>query len=41
MPPKDNQIMSSKKRTSKVLPTDFAGSFSDKASFITYFREQL
>jgi hypothetical protein len=41
MPPKDNQILESKKRSSKVLPSDFAGMFSDIASFNVYLKEQL
>ena len=35
----NNQILASKKRPRKVLPQDFANSFSDKQSFYTYMKE--
>ena len=36
-----NQFHDSKKRPRKVLPQDFAASFSDKSSFYNYMKEQL
>lgn len=41
MDSQQNQILANKKRPRKVLPQDFAGSFSDKASFYSYMKEQL
>ena len=40
MPPKQHQIPESKKRSRKVLASDFAASFSDKKSFIDYLTQQ-